>query len=666
MSARSRVAVSRPRSSKAPVLDGARAMMAQALADVSVADCADVVFVRAPSPALVDAWCADALGAGFAVARASLAEHPFDLLDGLVRAIAGRLEVRAPAAVGWVPLLGRFAREHGDEALALFDADVAARGVAGDLITLSRAVIAAPTSVRREERELAAWLAGTSLKRVSSSTVAMPLTLRTARRALVELTALVRILGHAGTFIVFEEGETLARLPAARRRAAYTVLRELIDDGDGGRGLASARMVVCGGDALFEGARSMAELEPLAQRIGLARPGAAVPHAPLFDAREPPTGAPTQPTRSEHADALRAVIRISHGLPPVEAIRDASVGQEQIDRRIDGLFAHASMDSSVFAMFVGRYGDGKTHLLLHLAARALAERRPVFRLSLETLDADLGNPQRHLRRLLALSTLPVAGRPSALERLVAWTRSARDRERLIAAISAVATRSSELAADAAERLAARLRRARDSVATLESFLSGADLASKAPSAAYRRDAYGRLLLWLELLAELDACAGPVLLVDEAENLYGGVSRPERRTALRSLAFYCGGALPRAVVVVAMTPSTYAALRTEAVPLLAEIATQKTVLSVEDALMLQRRFARIEPFEVPALSDSSLAELCERTRALHARARGAQHDPGWAQFVSSLVAERPSPRALVHSVIDRLEQSWWTGKGMASS
>jgi formate dehydrogenase len=36
----------------------------------------------------------------------------------------------------------------------------------------------------------------------------------------------------------------------------------------------------------------------------------------------------------------------------------------------------------------------------------------------------------------------------------------------------------------------------------------------------------------------------VLLIDEAENLYrGGTSRLERRTALRSLSFYCGGMLP---------------------------------------------------------------------------------------------------------------------------
>ena len=45
---------------------------------------------------------------------------------------------------------------------------------------------------------------------------------------------------------------------------------------------------------------------------------------------------------------------------------------------------------------------------------------------------------------------------------------------------------------------------------------------------------------------------PVLILDEAENLYRvGVSRPERRTALRSLAHYCGGALLRAVLKRAM-------------------------------------------------------------------------------------------------------------------
>ncbi len=89
-----------------------------------------------------------------------------------------------------------------------------------------------------------------------------------------------------------------------------------------------------------------------------------------------------------------------------------------------------------------------------------------------------------------------------------------------------------------------------------------------------------------LAARLEGCEGPVVILDEAENLYrAGVSRAERRTALRSLGFYCGGALPRACVVLAITPETLTLLREEASELLDEIADQSTLLPVEDIAML---------------------------------------------------------------------------------
>jgi hypothetical protein len=62
---------------------------------------------------------------------------------------------------------------------------------------------------------------------------------------------------------------------------------------------------------------------------------------------------------------------------------------------------------------------------------------------------------------------------------------------------------------------------------------------------HREAAYGRLLLWLALLEELEGFEGPVLIIDEAENLYcEGVARAERRSTLRSLAFYWGGVIRR--------------------------------------------------------------------------------------------------------------------------
>ena len=56
-------------------------------------------------------------------------------------------------------------------------------------------------------------------------------------------------------------------------------------------------------------------------------------------------------------------------------------------------------------------------------------------------------------------------------------------------------------------------------ATVTEILGALDLGDKPASASYRKDAYARLLLWLELLSRLEGCEGPVVILDEAENLY---------------------------------------------------------------------------------------------------------------------------------------------------
>ena len=64
------------------------------------------------------------------------------------------------------------------------------------------------------------------------------LSARTAKRALADATRLVRAVGHRGTLLLVTGAEIVPLLPPARREAAYTVLRELVDNADGGRGLA--------------------------------------------------------------------------------------------------------------------------------------------------------------------------------------------------------------------------------------------------------------------------------------------------------------------------------------------------------------------------------------------------------------------------------------------
>jgi hypothetical protein len=651
----------------------------QALEDLAVAESAEVVFVRADDArsggAYADALEERALERGFASAQIAVSgDRGFDSLDALVRAVLRALRVpgghggTAAQERGLFALLDAFANRHGTRAAARFDESAEEWGASGDLVTLARSYLLSAGSGRTEKRRLLAWLDGTELAHAEEATlVVAALTARNAKHSLTELTRLVRVLRHRGTLMVFRDGDALLHLPPARRESAYTVLRELVDNADGGRGMFATRIVLLGSTALFEGARSLASLRPLAMRAALVPgpPSPPPPHRPLVDltmpaafeaARPPKPGAPEEDT----GPALRALMRACQGLPPVESILSMTVGQEAIDKTIDGLFSHASIDGSVFALLTGDYGTGKTHLLLHLAARALAERRPVFRLSLERLDADFGNPQRHLRRMLEGAILPGRARATPIDRLLAWTRSPEGLSKLLRVLGEIAGTGDGDAARTAARALRRASHAKVPGAALDTFLGGADLAEKAGGANYRIDAYGRLLVWVELLERIDRCAGPVLIIDEAENLYKiGVSRAERRTALRTLSFYCGGALPRACVVMAITPDVLDTLRTESAELLEEVSDQATLLSAEDATMMRRRLTRLRPIVVPPLQREHRATLLARVRATHARVRGRRLDAAWARFCDELLAdEESSPRELVRRAADWLEARWW--------
>jgi hypothetical protein len=281
-------------------------------------------------------------------------------------------------------------------------------------------------------------------------------------------------------------------------------------------------------------------------------------------------------------------------------------------------------------------------------------------LNLERLNLDLGNPARHLHRLLEHSVLPVRRRPSAFQRASQWTRSPGRLRALVNELGEIAEAGVE-AAIPAQKGVQIAEHAKDPGAALESFLTGQDLRSRSAAKGYRQDAYRRLLLWLELLQRLDGCAGPVLLIDEAENLYtAGSGRGARRAALRSLAFYCGGALPSACVVVAMTPPALQQLRRESKELLGEVDDQAGTLDWEDARMFRRRLHRLEPDLVPSFSRSQRIELADRVRATHRSVRGEVDMQHWEPLVRALVREETSPRAVIRALIDELESSWWAG------
>jgi hypothetical protein len=646
----------------------------QGLVDLAESSASEVSFVRHEDEATLREYVGEierrAQALNFVTARASLREdRAFDSFDALVRTVLA--EVTAPGARrsskrGLLALLDAFLKREGRAALATFDKNLGRIGIGGDLVALARAYLESAKQPTRDAARIEAWLSGVELARFDVESVAVSaLAARTAKRALGEFTRLVQALGFSGTVVLFTEADVLLSLPPGRRGDAYTVLRELVDNTDSGRGLMATRLVITGTTALYVGAKSLASLEPLQSRVASVDAALPTPHRPmvdlvfsLFAAADVGERSPVAPPATRAAE-VRALVRGAQGLPPTEAVLSMSVGHEEIDTTIDGLFEHSAMEGSVFALLSGAYGTGKTHLLLHLAARALADRRPVFRLSLERLDADLGNPQRHLRRMLDQTELPLPGVPSLLDLLGVWTHSPKKLDALLREVEKIEAEGSD-ASPAAARVLRAAHASKSKAVGVAAILGALDLESKPNAPSYRQDAYGRLLLWLSLLERLEGCAGPVLIIDEAENLYkGGTSRPERRTALRSLAFYCGGALPRACVVLAITPDVLPELRAEAKDLLEEVSEQRTLLTWEDAAMFRRRLVRAKPVMVPALLEEHRELLATRVRKTHAAVRGTTKDPGWTDHLESLGRTGITPREIVRRTVERLEGLWWS-------
>jgi hypothetical protein len=348
------------------------------------------------------------------------------------------------------------------------------------------------------------------------------------------------------------------------------------------------------------------------------------------------------------------------GLPPVEAVTAMSVGHERIDKTVSQLFHHAENAGSVFQVITGEYGSGKTHLLLHLAERALAQGHPVFWLNLERLNLDLGNPARHLARVLDHSVMPRRGRPNALDRASSWTRNRARLKALRLVLEDIASTEAE-EASAARKALATFEAGPAPGLQLEEYLSARDLVKKPGNPNYRQDAYRRLLLWAALLRRMDDAQGPVLLIDEAENLYTtGVSRSLRRSALRTLSFYCGGALPEACVVLAMTPSALTQMRQESGTLLLEQSEVDSTLPLEDVLVFKRRLAKLSPEQVPAMSKPMRRTLAEQVRDVHRSVRGATEVPDWDSVVREITADAVAPRVLIRRLVDHLEAAWWAG------
>jgi hypothetical protein len=665
----------------APSLDAAWrrqviAARAQSLEDAATTETASVAVLlgAAPEDGFVDGLESDALERGFATSTVSLREHSLHELDDLLGAAAAGLrlyDVRGSRKHGLLAALEAFAAEHGKKAEARFEEFADAEALHGALRDLAVEVLGV-LGGRTASRRVKAFFDGKAIT-LSDDTELRQLSSRTAKNGMHQLTRLLRALGYRGLRLMLTDAEALADLTRVRREIAYTVLRELIDNADGHGGMMRTEILLIGTPQLVNRVGGLRAHPALASRllgdakveadadVGLPQPHRTVQwiDPPQGTRAEELAGDPPKvtPVERNRARALRAHLRLVRGLPPVEDLDKISVGMEALDAELAALFGHAAVGSSVFAILSGDYGSGKTHRLLHLESLALAEKRPVFRLSVERLDEDLGNPQRHLRRLLESGTLPGRSALGPLEQLDLWLASETKTRRLLEALEEVA----ELDVPGAKAALRVLRGSEEGLDPdhVRRVLGALDLEVKPGAPTYRRDAYARLHLWVELLSRLEETDGPLIVLDEAENLFrAGVSRPERRTALRSLSFYCGGWIDRGVVVLAVTPDTLSILRSEASELLAEIDGQATHLPEEDVGMLRRRL-RSRPLSVARMGTEELEELADRAYQIGCRARGLRRERSREELLETFAKGAKKPREVVQRVAQHVESRAWS-------
>lgn len=642
----------------------------QALIDLEQCGAASVAVTHCPSESrqrkLAKELFVVAHKCGFVTAHLALDEHPIDAIDELVAALmdvaVGPRDIRTP---GIFRLLQIYEEKHGKNAPASFEAACDETGATGDLRALCQAYLETEGDGQLEIDALTRWAEGTPLRgKYAISGVRGTLNVHTGQRVLGELTRIFQALGYAGFSLVLSGAESIAGRTERQREKAYTLLRELVDNFDSGRGAVATRITITGGNDFFLGKNSLQALAPLYARV--SAPSEAEPPPPHRTwtslIREPfeYVHRRARPMDAARPGSLRSLIRISQGLPPIDAVVSMSVGHERIDKSIDRLFHHAEMAGSVFQVLSGEYGSGKTHLLLHLAERALSQGHPVLWLNLERMNLDLGNPPRHLSRVLEQSVIPIRGRPSALDCLSRWTRSPKKLRALLAALSDIAE-SEVQEARAAKKALAAADEVDDPGSALEDFLSARDLTDKAAGANYRKDAYRRLLLMTELLRRMEGVEGPVVLIDEAENLYtSGVPEAARRSALRTLSFYCGGALPGACVILAMTPPALIELKKESKALLRDAAEAESTLNLEDVELFRHRLGKLTPDDVPAFTGPMRRELAKKVRVTHQKVRGPVEIEGWDDTVKALVREGGPPRAMMRRLVDELEAAWWAG------
>jgi len=105
-----------------------------------------------------------------------------------------------------------------------------------------------------------------------------------AREMLRSVSAFLKYRGHGGVLILLDELENVLHQPPSGRRAAWVILRELIDNLDDVHGMTHAAFYIAATPDVFEAEKGITEYEALAERVLLpGHHGGRNPAASLID-----------------------------------------------------------------------------------------------------------------------------------------------------------------------------------------------------------------------------------------------------------------------------------------------------------------------------------------------------------------------------------------------
>jgi hypothetical protein len=176
-------------------------------------------------------------------------------------------------------------------------------------------------------RKLGRWFSAEQDVRLPDKGVFQPISKKSGKEHLRNLTCLLAGIGFKGLLLIIDELEAIMEETRTRRRKAYTILRELMDNVDGENGMKSTCLYAAAPPGQFESQKGFIEVEPLASRIQtaiVAGPGEVDYTGTIVDLDQAPLSATEQ---IDLAHRLRAIHEIARSWNARRALTDAAIKQ---------------------------------------------------------------------------------------------------------------------------------------------------------------------------------------------------------------------------------------------------------------------------------------------------------------------------------------------------